>query len=185
MTALSPRSRILGSRPAPVEVQVQLSAGLPRFTIVGPARQGGRREQGARSRRPGVDRPRAPAEADHGQSLTHRPSEGRVALRPSDCVVPAGRDRCCGCGDAVALCRRWGAEAGRPDCSVTRRAAGGDPGFVGKQRPYLPGIARGGSRMGRRRRSGRRAGPAFAPRAPQGHVGPDPAAAGRSRARGT
>jgi hypothetical protein len=72
----------LGLDARPVEVQVQIAGGLPKFLVVGlPDKAGGGgREPRAGPRRARRDRPFASAQADHGQPFARRPAEGRLAL---------------------------------------------------------------------------------------------------------
>ena len=159
----------LGLEARAVEVQVQLSSGLPRFIIVGLARQGGRRKPRAGARRAGRDRPRASAQADHGQPVARRPAQGRLAFRPADRARPAGGDRRDRCRDACRIMSRSASCASTGGSRLAGRAARGAPRLGAGQGADLPGGAgqRGG--LGRAARSARRARPAGAARASQGH----------------
>ena len=66
----------------------------------GPAGQGGGREPREGPRGACLDRPRAPAQADHGQPVAGGPAEGRIAFRSSIalCLLAA-----IGAADAEAL----------------------------------------------------------------------------------
>ena len=99
----------LGLEARAVEVQVQLTSGVPKFTIVGLADKAV-----AESR----ERVRAALSAI-GLALPPkvitinlspgRPPQGRLALRFADRAWPARRDRRYGCRNPVALCCRRGA----------------------------------------------------------------------------
>ena len=74
----------LGLEARAVEVQVQLSSGLPRFTIVGlPDKAVAESRERVRAAL-GGDRPRASAQGHHRQPVAGRPAQGRLALRSAD-----------------------------------------------------------------------------------------------------
>ena len=107
----------LGLEARAVEVQVQLTSGVPKFTIVGLARQGRRRKPRAGPRRARRDRPRASAQGHHRQPLAGRPAQGRLALRPAD------RARACSRRSARPTPRRCRIMSRSASCAST----GGSP----------------------------------------------------------
>src|SRR5438270_11099094 len=74
----------LGLEARAVEVQVQLTSGVPKFTIVGLADNGRRREPRSRPRRAQCDRLRTAPEGHHHQLVAGRPAQGGLALRSAD-----------------------------------------------------------------------------------------------------
>ena len=160
----------LGLEARAVEVQVQLSSGLPRFHHRRPARQGRRRKPRAGPRGAGGDRPGAAAQAHHGQPVARRPAQGRLAFRSADRACACWRRSARPTPRPVALCRGRRAQPRRADRRLAGRAAGRAPCLGGRQGADLPGVAgqRGG--LGGRARSDRRARPAGAARASEGHA---------------
>ncbi len=153
----------LGLEARAVEVQVQLSSGLPQFTIVGLPDKAVAREPRAGARRARGDRSRASAQGHHRQPLARRPAQGRLALRSAD------RARACWRRSARPTPRRCRTMSRSASCAST----GGSPPRPGVllaaihasshgQGPDLPGRAgqRGG--LGGRARRHRRARPARA-----------------------
>jgi len=96
----------LGLEARAVEVQVQLSSGLPRFTIVGLADKAvAESRERVRAALASIGLALPPKVITVNLSPADLPKEG-IALRPSDRAVPAGRDRGHGRGNPVALYRR-------------------------------------------------------------------------------
>ena len=95
----------LGLEARAVEVQVQLSAGLPAFIIVGlPDKAVAESRERVRASLAAIGLA-LPPKRHHDQSLARRPAQGRLALRPADRLVPAGRHRRDGCRGTGGLCR--------------------------------------------------------------------------------
>ncbi len=124
----------LGIDARPVDVQVQIGAGLPSFSIVGlPDKAVAESRERVRAALC-LDRPRASGEAHHGQSRARRSAQGRQPLRPPD--------------------------RGRPDGGKRRHAGRGCCGLRGHRRIGTRRLGRGGrglpARRDRRQRSRQR-----------------------------
>ena len=176
----------LGLEARAVEVQVQLSSGLPRFTIVGlPDKAVARKPRagagGACRRSASRFRPRS------SRSTCRRPTCPRKArittCRSRSCLLAA-----IGATDAETLsrlCRGRGAVPRRADRRLAGRAARRAPCLVARQGADLPRGAGQRSRLGGRARRHRRARPAGVARPSQGHGSGCGAGRGRGRSRPT
>ena len=79
-----------GIEAKPVDVQVQITSGLPAFTVVGlPDKAVGESRERVRGAA-GGDRSGAAAQAHHRQSGTGRSAQGRQSLRPPHRARPDG-----------------------------------------------------------------------------------------------
>ena len=171
----------LGLEARAVEVQVQLTSGIPKFTIVGLADKAV-----AESR----ERVRA-ALASIGLALP--PKVITVNLSPADLPkegshydlpIALGLLAAMGATDAETLSHYVAvgrAQPRRTDRAVARRAAGGAPCFGARSRPDLPRCTGGRSELGGRARRHRRARPAGVARPSEGHVAGAAPPAGRGR----
>ena len=90
-----------------VEVQVQLSTGLPAFVIVGlPDKAVAESRECVLAALSAIGLALS-AQADHDQPVAGGSAQGRLALRSSHCALPAGGDWCDRRRKPVPLCRGW------------------------------------------------------------------------------
>ncbi len=138
----------LGLEARTVEVQVQLSSGLPKFTIVGlPDKAVAESRERVRAALASIGLALPPKVITVNLSPADLPKEGsHYDLPIALCLLAA-----IGATDAetpVPLCRGRRAVPRRADHRLARRAAGGDPRLVARQGADLPGRAGERSRPG-------------------------------------
>ena len=159
----------LGLEARAVEVQVQLSSGIPKFTIVGLADKAvAESRERVRAALAAIGLALPPKVITVNLSPADLPKEGSHYDLPI-ALVPAGGDRRDRRGSAVALCRGRRTVPRRADRGLAGRAPRRDPRVEHRQGPDLPGGAGQRGVVGRGARSHRRARPARAARASQGH----------------
>ena len=161
----------LGLEARAVEVQVQLVVRPAGLRHRRPARQGGRRKPRAGARGACGDRPGAAAQAHHRQPVAGRPAQGRARISTCRSRLACWRRWACRRRKPVALCR---GRRTRPRRADRRRRPGVllaalHASAIGKGLICPAAQGRGGG-LGGRCRSHRRARPAGAAHAFQGHA---------------